>query len=77
MTAAQADSLMEEISRVHGRALRRKEGDRFDEFLCIRQPGKNTWITCDSGPDWFLFPEEDQLRSLPGFDRHREAKEEN
>ena len=55
----------------------RKEGDCFDEFLCIRQLGENTWITYDSEPDWFLFLEEDQLRSLPDFDWQREAEEEN
>ncbi len=46
----------------------RREGDRFDDFICIRKLDENTWVSYDSEADWFLFLEEDQVPLIRDID---------
>ncbi len=58
------------INRAFGRygyflSDRDQEGkDPFYEVICIREHDGNTWVTCDSEPDWFLFLEEEHIKML-------------
>ena len=36
----------------------------YFEVICIRMHDGNTWITCDSEADWFLFLEEEHLKLI-------------
>ena len=38
--------------------------EKYDEIICIRKHDGNTWVTCDSEADWFLFLDEKQLKGI-------------
>ena len=69
------------ISRLFGRYgyhlpdCGRKEGDPYDEFICIRKLEENTWVTADSEADWFLFLLDEHLKQLRDIDWTKEEEE--
>ncbi len=42
----------------------RTEKDPFDEVVCIRKHKGNTWVTVDSGADWFHLFEDEHLKMI-------------
>ena len=46
----------------HNPARRRNDTDPFDEVICVRKYGENTWVTTESEVDWFVFLKEKDLK---------------